>query len=233
MALHVPVRVQGHDQDGTAWHEMAATEDADQGGAAMILRRPVVRGQALLLSMPLPKRFRAYDLASASYLVWAVVRNVRRNPDHTHRIGVMFLGKNPPRGHAQNPGGLYLLETDVVGGGGVRQGYRGPERRAHTRYDIAIQLTITRPEPVAYGPALDQAATRNIGLGGALVPTALPLTRGDVVMVRDLQGLLKTRAEVRGLFIARDNVPLLNLKFLDQGAEDAVRALLRQNAIFD
>jgi hypothetical protein len=145
----------------------------------------------------------------------------------------MFLGKNPPRGHAQNPGGLYLLETDVVAATAGRSPYAGPERRAHPRYDIGVQLTITRPEPVAYGPSLDQAATRNIGVGGALVPTALPLTRGDLVMVRDLQGVLKTRAEVRGLLIGKDNVPLLNLKFLDEAAADAVRALLRQHAIFE
>jgi hypothetical protein len=54
-----------------------------------------------------------------------------------------------------------------------------------------------------------------------------------VVIVRDLQGILKTRAEVRGLFIGKDNVPLLNLKFLDPAAADAVRALLRQNKIFE
>jgi hypothetical protein len=233
MVLRVPVRVQGHDPDGTAWTEMAMTEDADSGGAAIMMRRAMRRGQAVLLTLPLPKRYRAYDPASASYTVYAVVRNAHPAGAQC-RVGVMFLGKNPPKGHAQNPGGLYLLEADVVAGtAGGRPRYTGPERRAQRRYDIAVQLTITRPEPVAFGPTLDQAATRNIGLGGALVPTALPLTRGDVVIVRDLQGILKTRAEVRGLFIGKDNVPLLNLKFLDPAAADAVRALLRQNKIFE
>jgi hypothetical protein len=234
MALRVPVRVQGHDADGTPWSEMAITEDADSGGAAIMLRRVVRRGQVLLLTLPLPKRFRAYDPAAASYAVYAVIRNAHPSAEGQLRVGVMFLGRHPPKAHAQNPGGLYLLENDVVAGAAAgRPLYQGAERRAHARYDIAVQLTITRPEPVAFGATLDQAATRNIGIGGALVPTALPLTRGDVVMVRDLQGILKTRAEVRGLFIGKDNMPLLNLKFLDAGAADAVRALLRQHKVFE
>ena len=234
MVLRVPVRVQGHDPDGAPWHEMAMTEDADSGGAAIMMRRAVRRGQALLLTLPLPKRFRAYDPASASYTVYAVIRNCHPAAGGLQRVGVMFLGKNPPRGHAQNPGGLYLLETDVVSApASGRSAYAGPERRANPRYDIAVQLTVTRPEPVAFGPSMDHAATRNIGLGGAMVPTALPLTRGEVVVVRDLQSILKTRAEVRGLFIGKDNVPLLNLEFLDPAVADAVRALLRQNKIFE
>ena len=44
---------------------------------------------------------------------------------------------------------------------------------------------------------------------------------------------MRTRAEVRGLFIGKDNVPRLNLRFLDPAAEEGVRALLRQNAIYE
>ena len=32
--LSVPVRVNGHDPDGTAWEEMTATDDASYGGAS-------------------------------------------------------------------------------------------------------------------------------------------------------------------------------------------------------
>lgn len=233
MILRVPVRVSGHRPDGTPWDEMAMTEDADSGGAAMVLRHTVSRGHVVFLSLPLPKRFRAYDLASASYGVFATVRNTRALPDGTYRVGVMFLGRHPPRGHSQNPGGLYLLPTDVVTALPGAKGYGGPERRAHPRYEIAVQLTLRRPEPVAFGPASERTTTRNLGVGGAMVPTSLPVSRADLVMVEDLQGILRTRAEVRGVFIGKDNQPRLNLRFLDPGAEDAVRVLLRQNAIFE
>jgi hypothetical protein len=233
MVLRVPVRVQGHRADGTAWDEMAMTEDADQGGAALVMRHTLSRGHVLLLSLPLPKRFRTYDLASASYNVYAAVRNTTALPDGTYRVGVMFLGRQPPRGHAQNPGGLYLLPTDVVTSLPGAPGHAGPERRGQPRYEIAVQLTLTRPPPVAFGPAFERTITRNLSAGGAMVLTTLPLSRGDVVLVEDLQRLLRTRAEVVGLFIGKDNAPRLNLRFLDPESETAVRALLRQHAIFE
>ena len=148
-------------------------------------------------------------------------------------MGVLFLGRHPPRGHAQNPGGLYLLPTDVVTALPGDRGYSGPERRAQPRYEIAVQLTLTRPPPVAFGPAFERTTTRNLSAGGAMVVTTLPLSRGDVVLVEDLQGLLRTQGEVVGLFIGKDNAPRLNLRFVDPESETAVRALLRQHAIFE
>jgi hypothetical protein len=233
MPLAVPVRVTGHEANGTPWHEMATTVNAGFAGAAFTLRHPVTRGHALHLSLPLPKNYRSYDLTAASYSVFAVVRNTVALPDGMQRVGVMFLGRHPPRGHAQNPGGLYLLSTDVAPGPGGAHVHSGPERRLRPRYDLAIQLKITRPQPVAFGPPFEQTVTRNLGAGGAMVVTSLPLVKGDVVLVEDLQGILKTRAEVRGLFIGKDNVPRLNLRFLDEEAAEAAQALLRQNAIFE
>jgi hypothetical protein len=234
MPLAVPVRVQGHEVDGTPWTEMAMTENADFAGAAFTLRHPVTRGHAVLLSLPLPKMFRSYDLTAASYNVYAIVRNTVVQPSGILRVGVMFLGRHPPRGHSQNPGGIYLLPSDVAPtSGGTARTHTGPERRTHPRYDLAIQLKLTRPEPVSFGPATEQTVTRNIGAGGVMVLTTLPITKSDIVIVQDLQGILKTRAEVRGLFIGKDNVPRLNLRFLDPEAEEAARALLRQNAIFE
>lgn len=233
MNLGVPVRVQGHDSNGTPWTEMSMTENADFGGAAFLLKRPVTRGHTLHLSLPLPKSFRSYDLTAPSYGVYAVVRNANLLPSGAFRVGVMFLGRHPPRGHAQNPGGLYLLPNDLVAGGGAGPVLNGIERRAHPRYDLAVQLKLTRPEPVSFGPPSEQTLTRNLGTGGAMVLTSLPVSRNDIVIIEDLQGILRSRAEVRGVFIGKDNLPRLNLLFLDATAEAAARALLRQNAIYE
>jgi hypothetical protein len=234
MALRIPVRVTGHETNGTPWTEMSVTENADLGGAAFHLKHRVTRGHALLLSLPMPKIFRSYDLSAASYSIYAVVRNTLALPEGTLRVGVMFLGRHPPRGFAQNPGGLYLLPNDVVTGSRASGRSDGVvERRAHPRYDLALRLRLIRPEPVLFGPASESTVTRNLSAGGAMVTTSLPLSRGDIVLVEDLQGILRTRAEVRGLFIGKDNLPRLNLRFLDPEAVEAVRALLRQNAIFE
>lgn len=233
MNLGVPVRVQGHDANGAPWTEMTMTENADFAGAAFPLKHPVTRGHALQLSLPLPKSFRSYDLTAPSYNVYCIVRNTTPLPNGAIRVGVMFLGRHPPRGHAQNPGGLYLLPSDLVAGVGSGPVLTGIERRAHPRYDLAVQLKLTRPDPVAFGPPSEQTLTRNLGAGGAMVLTTLPVSRNDIVLVEDLQGILRTRAEVRGVFIGKDNVPRLNLRFLDPAAEEAARALLRQNAIYE
>ena len=233
MNLGVPVRVQGHEADGTPWTEMTLTENADFGGAAFALKHPVARGHALLLSLPLPKSFRSYDLTTPSYNVYCIVRNTSALPQGKFRVGILFLGRHPPRGHAQNPGGVYLLPSDLVAGAGSGSVISGVERRARPRYDVAVLLKLTRPEPIAFGPPDEQTLTRNLGSGGAMVLTSLPVCKNDIVVVEDLQGILRTRAEVRGVFIGKDNLPRLNLRFLNPLAEEAARALLRQNAIYE
>jgi len=235
MNLAVPVRVQGHNASGAPWTEMTMTENADFGGAAFTLKHSVTRGHALQLSLPLPKSFRTYDLTTPSYTVFCIVRNTSALPTGVYRVGVMFLGRHPPRGHAQNPGGVYLLPSDLVAGANPGAGpvRTGIERRAQPRYDLAVQLKLTRSEPVPFGPSSEQTMTRNLGSGGAMVLTALPVTRDEVVLIEDLQGILRTRAEVRGVFIGKDNIPRLNLRFLGPEATEAARALLRQNAIYE
>src|SRR5512147_2904433 len=104
--MKLPVRVQGRDTDGTAWEEMSTCEDASAGGVGLRLDRPVVLGQVLHLSLPLPQRFRQYDLTDPSYRVYTLVRNVRPAPGGGVRIGVLFLGKHPPRGASALPGEL-------------------------------------------------------------------------------------------------------------------------------
>src|SRR5947209_4007068 len=72
IALHVPVRVQGRGGDGATWEEMTNSEDTSMAGISFRLRRVVRIGQALHLSLPLPKRLRRYDLTDPSYHVYGL-----------------------------------------------------------------------------------------------------------------------------------------------------------------
>ena len=92
MTLALPVRVQGQYPDGVTWEDMSSTSDASVGGASVKLTRTVLRGQALFLSLPLPRRYRAFDLTAPTYRVYAVVCSVKPGGD----VGLRFLGKNPP-----------------------------------------------------------------------------------------------------------------------------------------
>jgi hypothetical protein len=113
LGLAIPARVQGFFADSSTWEEITTTVDVSQGGACFGLTHEVELGQVLLLSLPMPKRLRQYDLNDVSYRVYTLVRGVRRRADQP-RVGVMFFGKFPPRGFQEKPAARYLLPSDSV-----------------------------------------------------------------------------------------------------------------------
>jgi len=110
--LTIPLRVQGFLADSSTWDEMTTTIDVSVGGACFALNHEAELGQVLFLSLPLPKRLRQFDLMDASYRVYALVRSVRRREQP--RIGVMFFGKQPPRGFHERPAARFLLPSDSL-----------------------------------------------------------------------------------------------------------------------
>jgi hypothetical protein len=209
MNLSMPVRVLGHDVTGAAWEEMASVRDASPSGVALNLRHAITRGQVLLLLLPLPKRFRRYDLGDASYRIYGLVRSV--HPDSSvARVGVMFLGKNPPRGFDRNPGGLYLLPTDAPP--------PRSERRRVPRLDVYVNMRIRRLVDDGSSRREEQTIAENIGKGGARVLTSLGIAKGEIVEVQEVGGDFRARAEVRNAYVGQDHIPRLNLCFLDAEA---------------
>jgi PilZ domain-containing protein len=214
IGLTLPVRVQGHGA-GQDWTEMSSVKDASPGGVAFILRRSVARGEVLLLSLPLPKRFRSFDTTEASYRVYALVRDVHSEGGGT-RVGVMFLGKHPPRGFDRTQGGRYLLPEDEPPAAAAR------ERRQHSRLQIHVNIRLRRLEAAAGGRDEEMTIAENIGRGGARVLTSLPVARGEVVQLDEMGGLFSTRAEVRNIYVGPDRITRLNLRFLDRQAPDSL-----------
>lgn len=219
LALTMPVRVSGFGPDGQPWTEMSTVKDASASGVAFGLKHPVTRGHVLHLSLPLPKRFRSYDLGEASYHVFALVRAVNADPQCTARVGVMFLGKNPPRGFEREPSRVYLLPNDPA----PAPAGKGRERRQHARLDVFVNIRLTRLQARS-GPDQERTIAENIGRGGARVLTTMPVLEGDIVLLREVDGDFETRAEVRSQYIGPDNVPRLNLRFLDGPAPDRLVA---------
>lgn len=123
LGLAIPVRVQGFQADGTTWEEMTTTIDVSSGGGCFPLTHEAELGQVLLLSLALPKRLRQHDLMDASYRVYSIVRGVRRRGD-APRVGVMFFGKQPPRGFHERPAARYLLPSDSIVNAPAPQGLR-------------------------------------------------------------------------------------------------------------
>lgn len=211
MSLRLPVRIQGHDAQNQAWEEMAAMENTSHGGAAMRMKRAVVRGQVLLLSLPLPKHFRHYDLSEAFYRVYALVRHIATAAGEL-RVGVLFLGKSPPKGYEANPGGLYLLPTDPPP-------VTKEERRKWPRTAIFVNVRLHWTTPGGQ-EIEEQTIAENIGRGGARVMTSLTVVKGDVIRLEEVDGDFQVRAEIRNIYIGPDHIPRLNLRFLDAAAPD-------------
>ena len=212
MALRIPVKVDGFDLAGP-WQEMTVSDDTSAGGVAFQIAHPVQFGQVLLLSLPLPKRFRQYDLTDPSYHVYAVVRRAETVQGRT-TIGVMFLGKTPPRGYEKNPTGRYLLSEDP--GPGTRT-----ERRAHERHEMHYNLRLSRQ---GEGAEKEFTVAENLSKGGARVLTTLPVVKGEIIIVEEMAGPFRSRAEIRNIYIGKDKVPRLNLRFLDGEAPDRLIA---------
>jgi hypothetical protein len=209
--MKLPVRVQGREADGTAWEEMCTSEDASAGGVSLRLKRPVLLGQVLHLSLPLPQRFRQYDLTDPSYRVYTLVRYVHAAPGGAHRVGVVFLGKSPPRGASTLPGELFLMPGDP----------NPLERRKFARHVARLSLRL-EAEHAPGGVAVEEKAiAEDVSLWGAQVRAmTLPVVKGAVLQVEEIGGDFKTRAEVRNISIGADGQPRLNLLFLDASAPE-------------
>ncbi|HSD67608.1 MAG TPA: PilZ domain-containing protein [Vicinamibacteria bacterium] len=209
--MRLPVRVQGRSADGTAWEEMSTCEDASAGGVGLRLNRPVVLGQVLHLSLPMPQRFRQYDLTDSSYRVYALVRNVGPAPGGGQRIGVVFLGRHPPRGADALPGALFIMPGDPS----------PVERRKFARHLARLSLRL-EAENAPGGVAVEESTiAEDMSLWGAKVrATTLPVVKGAVLQVDEIGGDFKTRAEVRNISIGPDGQPRLNLLFLDAPAPE-------------
>jgi hypothetical protein len=214
LELTMPVRVSGFGADGQPWTEMSTVKDASASGVAFLLRHPITRGHVLHLSVPLPKRFRSYDLGDATYHVYTLVRTVTPEPVGA-RVGVMFLGKHPPRGFEREPAGLYLLPTDPSPA-------KTRERRGCSRLDIFVNVRLTRLDPSARRE--ERTIAENIGRRGARVMSSLPVETGEVLLFTEIDGGFETRVEIRGHYVGPDNIPRLNLHFLDRPAPDRLVA---------
>lgn len=201
--LRLPVRVQGRDASGSILEEMTSCEDASAAGVSLRLRHSVRQGQVLHLSLPLPPRFRQYDVTSQSYRVYALVRGVIPLPGAAARVGVLFYGRRPPHGAESLPGGLFLIEGD-----------RRPASRG--RGVAVVRLQMRASEAPGGQEREEQAVVEHVTARGARVRVgSLPVMKGVLLGVEEVDGAFKTGAEVEHVLIGPDGRPRADLVFLD------------------
>jgi hypothetical protein len=222
--FHLPVQVRGFERGGVPWEELTTTEDASSDGISVRLNHAVAMGQVLYLALPLPDALRRHDFGQPSYRIYSLVRYAVPGRPPV-RVGLMFLGRNPPRGYEENPTGLFLLPSDAKPAFATR--------RAFKRHPLEIKLRLRRLNPPPHELGEEVTISEDISQGGAKVRTSLPITRGEYVEVQEIGGKLLTRAIVQNVAIGKDNVPRLNLQFLDPEAAGAVKEILRRGGIHE
>ena len=197
--IKIPVRVQGRDPSGTTWEAMTTCEDVSAGGLALILERSIRVGQVLHLSLPLPARFRQYDLTDPSYRVYGLIRG--RRPGN--RVGVLFLGRHPPRGAESLPTELFLLPGD-------------PKPLAASRHGFEVVLKLDADQAPGGVAQEERSIAEKVSERTADARTmSLPVFKGVILNVEEVGGEFKTRAEVSNVTIGKDGHPVLRLLFID------------------
>lgn len=223
MAISLPVDVKGYEGDGRPWGEMTASQDVSFGGVSFVLKHLAAHGEVLYLSLPLPKSFRRYEFAATSYQVFSLVRGVtgdRTSP----RIGVLFLGKNPPKGFDENRGGRFLLPTDPQPAAATRR---------FPRHDLLLGARLHRLNPAEGGPAQELTVTDDIGRGGAKLRTALPIAKGELIDLEAVDRTFLIHAMVRNVTTGSDHMLRLHVEFVEALAADRVGEILKAAGIHD
>ena len=199
--LKLPVRVQGRDADGAEWEEMSTCEDASLAGVALLVTHPVRLGQVLHLSVPLPQRFRQYDVNDSSYRTYALVRHARPSANAL-RVGVLFLGRHPPRRAGGLPTERFFMPTERA---------VPPARPVPT---LRVRLSA---EHAPGGIAQEEDVTvEHLAPRVALVRTTrLPVSRGTLLLVDERDGDFRSCAEVTSIAIGVDGQLRVSLRFLD------------------
>jgi predicted Ser/Thr protein kinase len=95
------------------------------------------------------------------------------------------------------------------------------DRRLTGRLEIFVNFVIRRVGTLGTVLQEERTIAENIGRGGARVLTSMTsLVVGDFIQIEEIGGEFKTRAEVRGGYMGKDNVRRLNLRFVDSPAPD-------------
>lgn len=230
--LHQVLVYQAYNSDGSTVEDRAELCDASTRGASFLMGQRLDAGRVLHLAAPLPRRFRSFDAETPSYFVYAIVRHAAAVEDRW-RVGVMFFGKEPPKGFDAHPGALYFLPTDTPQAatpGPQRAAVPEPEpdpggRRQTHRFRIFVDFVLRQVDEWGTVLAEELTVAENVSLGGACVYTSLPLRVGHVVHVQERGGSFEARAEVRDTYVGVDRIRRVSLSFLDgRGPSHLVRS---------
>jgi hypothetical protein len=218
--LRLPIRVFCKESDDHQWTEQSRLIDVSPFGAGFSLTRPVEVGRLIQMRIPLPLKLRCYDHVEPMYSVWGLVRHVSPGGQGVvlFRIGVAFVGKEPPLSYQEDPTFKYEplpTQGDRNSMWSLRPRPFVKDRR-ETRLIIPLEVLVETLDENGHPVMQEQTVTETLSSLGTCIPTSLDVGVGRVLKISSARDQVSIFAVIRSRKIAEDGIARLGLEFIGE-----------------
>lgn len=222
LSLKLPIRVFCKESDEYQWTEQSRLVDVSTFGAGFTLTRPVEVGRLVQLSIPLPLKLRCYDHTEPMYSVWGLVRHASALPmaqpqqATLFRIGVGFVGKQPPTSYQEDPTLTYDPLPASVGQDSMLRVKEHPfaRQRRETRLMIPLEVLVETLDEDGNPAMQEHTVTETLSSLGTCIPTTLNVGVGNILKISSPRERVSIFAVIRSRKVAPDGIARLGLEFL-------------------
>lgn len=222
ISLTLPIRVSYQESDGYKWTEQSRLVDVNHFGAGFTLTRPVEVGRLIQLAIPLPLQLRCFDHAEPMYSVWSLVRHASaiRLAQHQDaalfRVGVGFVGKQPPLSYEEDPTLKYEPLPVTTGQTSLWRLGVSPlaKQRRETRLIIPLEVLVETLDENGKPCLQEYTVTETLSSLGTCVPTNLDVGVGRVLRITSTRDNVSLFAAIRSRTVAPDGIARLGLEFI-------------------
>jgi hypothetical protein len=222
VSLTLPIRVLCRETAEYQWTEQSRLVDVSHFGAGFTLTRPVEVGRLIQLRIPLPQQLRCFDHAEPTYSVWSLVRHVSAIPRAQHqdsvlfRVGVGFVGKQPPLSYETDPSLRYEPLPIKAGQNSMwKLGKRSlTNQRRETRLIIPLEVLVETLDENGKASMQEHTVTETISRLGTCVPTNLKVGVGRILKISSARDNVSVFAAIRSRKVAPDGIARLGLEFI-------------------
>jgi hypothetical protein len=219
--LTLPIRVFCRESDKYHWTEQSRLVDVSHFGAGFTLTRPVDVGRLIQLMIPLPHQLRCFDHTEPAYTVWSLVRHssplsrVSAEGSSLFRIGVGFVGKDPPVSYQLDPAARYEPLPFTPGQNSMCKLSKRPliKQRRETRLIIPLEVIVETLDEKGKPASQEYTVTETISSLGTCIPTSLDVDVGRIIKVNSVRDPFSIFAAVRSREVS-NGVARLGLEFI-------------------
>jgi hypothetical protein len=223
LELKLPVRIRCRETVDFEWTELTHLKDVTPFGAGFNLKRPTEKGRLLHMTMPMPRRLRAFDHAADQYRIWALVRYVKAiqavdTKAVNFDVGAAFIGRRPPASYEKEPWKRYVISRSTSDGVVPLESRTvlTADERTDTRHRIAVDIQLETIDEKGEVLQSERTVTENISKKGASLFTTLEIPVGRFIRLTSIQSGITTCAAVRARSIGDDAVARIHVEFIER-----------------